>query len=435
MRTRSWFRVHSFTGVITGLLLFVICWSGTIATLAHELDWLVTPAARTAEAHDAVNWETIMDGVEAGYPKAQVASLHAPRYSHSAAVAIITWPGEPRHRVFVHPEDGSIQGDANLFSVQRFFRSFHRRFFLPNPWGIYLVCLFSVTLMASVVAALTFYKRWWRRFFSFRPASGRRLWSELHKTSGLWGLWFALLMAVTGIWYGLEATNLPHALFAANTDRPEPPAVERPVSVKNLMNSAKRARPGLDIRSIYPPGSYFGDRLIARGQADDWLVRDRVNHVALAADGSVLATRSGEDLSAYAYWVNMADPLHFGDFGGLTSKSIWFVFGLVLCGLILSGTWLHAHRLATSAGGYARHRWPGTLAAIAVSLIVLAASVPYGLEEAWGYATSDGPFGLPPLKTGVAAVILGWIGVTLAMLAAWTIILWRPDWIRRGLGK
>jgi hypothetical protein len=127
----------------------------------------------------------------------------------------------------------------------------------------------------------------------------------------------------------------------------------------------------------------------------------------------------------------MADPLHFGDFGGLVSKAIWFVFGLVLCGLVLTGTWLHAHRLASSAGGRARHRWPGTLAAILVSLIVLALSVPYGFAEAQGYALQDGILGLADVKTGVAAVILGWIVVTLALVGAWVLLLWYPHLTQR----
>jgi len=426
LKARAWFRIHSFTGVITGLLLFVICWSGTVATLAHELDWVVTPAARTAEAYPSVDWDAVMEGVKARYPDAQVEWLLAPRYSYSAAQAVIRSPGASRQRVYVNPQTGAVQGESSYLTVQRFFRSFHRRLFLPNPWGIYLVSIFAVTLMVSLVAALNFYKRWWRRFLSFRPATGRRLWSELHKAGGLWGLWFALLMAVTGIWYGLEATDWPDALFAQADERRSAPQVETPGSVGALVATAQQARPGLVIKRVYPPGGFYGDhQLVAMGQADDWLIRDRVNYAAVAADGTLLATQSGNDLTAYEYWVNMADPLHFGDFGGLVSKSIWFVFGLVLCALILTGTWLHAQRLASSAGGRARHHWPGTLAAVLVSLVVLGLSVPYGLAEARSYAVNGGAWALPDVKTGVAAVILGWIGLTLIILAAWIVTLWR----------
>ena len=78
MTTRGWFRVHSFTGVITGLILFIVCWSGTFATVSHEIDWLVTPERRAMPQVEPASWGEIHAAAQARVPGAEVRSLHAP---------------------------------------------------------------------------------------------------------------------------------------------------------------------------------------------------------------------------------------------------------------------------------------------------------------------------------------------------------------------
>jgi len=443
MTPRRWFRVHSFTGVFTGLLLFVICWSGTFATLAPEIDGLVIPGARVDTAGDEVAWARIFTSVQAAYPDSKVRWLEAPIHRWMAAQAVITTPAGNWRRVYLHPETGAVQGAHTYFTVWRFFRSFHRRLFLrPAGPGIYLVSAFALALGISLVSALMTYKRWWRRFFQFRPRRGRVLWSELHKVGGLWSLWFIALMAITGLWYGIERTSLLDRVW---TPLPAHSPIAReakaaPLPLASLVARARAARPDLRIRRIEPPGGRLGHAFRAEGQAGYLLVRDRVNDVVLdAGTGRVRTQRRGKDLTAYQRWVNTADPLHFGDFGGLASKLVWFGFGLVLSGLILTGTWLHADRLTRGAGGRDRHRWPGTLAALGVSLAVLALSVPFGLHEATTVYAADDGGGIESsgLAAGVQAVILGWIAATLALLGLWITLLWsrRQDAPRRSQSR
>lgn len=130
----------------------------------------------------------------------------------------------------------------------------------------------------------------------------------------------------------------------------------------------------------------------------------------------------------YWRWSDTADPLHFGDFAGLTSKLIWFVFGLLLSGLCLTGAWLHAQRLAVEAGGRARARWPGTGAAIVASLLVPTASVKGGWDEIKGYGpVIDGVQHWPAVPWPVIAFIGGWVIVTLLIIGWWVWMLWRAD--------
>jgi uncharacterized iron-regulated membrane protein len=444
MSTRTWFRIHSFTGVITGLMLFVTCWSGTFAVLSAELDWLAGAHWRADEpVRDAgqIDWQ----GVEATLRDTNTGSEPLRDYLLYLAVpggtgtltATVRDAGQQRFELLhLDPGSGALLG-VDTLTVQRFFRDFHRRLYFPQPWGLYLVSAFAVTMLVSTVAALVFYKRWWTRFFRFKPGGGRRLWSELHKSIGLWSLWFAAVIVITSLWYLFEGLRVHHGDgvinyvggddYAAIQLSEAPSGAEtEPLPLAELMARAQQARPDLSVRSLR-----FEDdgRLYIDGQAGHLLVRDRANQLHLdAATGEVLHSHSADELPLYWRWSDTADPLHFGDFGGLWSKSIWFVFGLLLSALIYTGTYLHARRLARDAQGKKRYRWPGTSAAIVVSLLVIAATVPVGLETTravFGSAGADGAKQLPDVATGVLAVILGWSALTLLLIGAWVRMLWR----------
>jgi len=447
MTKRSWFRVHSFTGVITGLMLFVICWSGTFAIISQEIDWLVTPETRVEGGTEPASWGTITNAARAAHPDGEIGWITAPLYARSAAKVYVDTPVQSSLTVHVDPYTAEVQGTWSYFDVQRFFRSFHMNLFGLEVLGIrignYLVVAFALTMLTSLVAGLVFYKRWWRRFFD-RPKPGRALWSDLHKLAGLWSIWFVLIIGLTSVWYLFEMARMDvgdgkiawagtgeHAVHQISQPTSEPSL--SPLALDRLVAEMRKHRPDLGVTSI----AIGSGTVTFEGQAGHLLVRDRANKIVLdRRTGAVLHDQTPQDYSLYWRWSDTADPLHFGNFAGLSVKLVWFAFGFLLSGLIFTGTLLHARRLVAGAGG-GRHRWPGTLAALSVTLAVLAATVPAGLAEAQVFygPLVEGERHLPTLAPGVLAVIVAWTAVTVGLIAAWAALLWRPTEISATLMK
>ena len=109
------------------------------------------------------------------------------------------------------------------------------------------------------------------------------------------------------------------------------------------------------------------------------LVRERANVAWTdAVTGKVLLTTDGRALTAHQRLSEMADPLHFGTFGGIWTKLVWFAFGLVLTALAVSGVAVYALRLSREGGsgwlrawrGMGFWRWPA-LGGIGVALALL----------------------------------------------------------------
>jgi uncharacterized iron-regulated membrane protein len=75
----------------------------------------------------------------------------------------------------------------------------------------------------------------------------------------------------------------------------------------------------------------------------------------------VMEVVRGEELSLHQRISEAADPLHFGTWGGLSTRIIWFLCGAALTGLAVTGVLIYALRLRQEA---AARQSSGVLAAM-----------------------------------------------------------------------
>jgi uncharacterized iron-regulated membrane protein len=418
MSRRAWFRVHSFAGVFAGLLLFVVCWSGTFATVSAEVDWLLNPALRARDSAASIDWGGAEAAARNSLAGTRVQWIAAPAHAGAAVDVVVNRPDQQYVHVYVDPASSAVLGTTSYFNVQRFFRNLHMALFLPFSLGIYVVGLLAIFLMISVITPLVFYKRWWRRFLQFRKGHDTRaLYSELHKLTGLWTLWFVLLIGLTGVWYLVEQLSIDIAdarfVYPASPQWHSPQGSRQPLN--DLVASALRARPELDVRMV----GVEGDLVSVSGQAGDLLVRDRANMLFVdPVNGSIPFRRNADDLGVLTRWVETVDLLHFGNFGGLPTKLLWFVLGVALSGLCLTGAYLHARRLA--GVGAKQARWTGRVAALVVTLLVLCATIHGALDGIWKFGpVHSGEQQWPEVPAAVTLFLLAWLASTLAAVALW----------------
>ncbi|MEM7137842.1 MAG: PepSY-associated TM helix domain-containing protein [Myxococcota bacterium] len=350
---RKLFFLHSWVGFNFALFMMLVVMTGTFAVIADEIDWLIHPELRVEVGTEKVSWGTMARAVREYAPHDAMTMLSAGEGDYFAHRATMTDTTGRRYYLYVDPWTGEVTGTTSALTVQRFLRDLHRYLFMPSAIGLPLVSTLAVVLIISLYTGLKTARRWWRSATRIRLNRGIRIFmGDSHRAVGLWAVWFIALVAVTGLWYFAELA------FAIGGTRFEPPRpgidAER---VETLAPVSPHADPDALIASVHevfpelePVEIQFayGMTLASTvlGFTDDPLVRKRANRVFLDPfDASVIKVQRSPSLGWVAYLNEIADPLHFGFFGGLTTKIIWFVFGLGLLTLSFSGVWLTWRRV------------------------------------------------------------------------------------------
>ncbi|MEO0460403.1 MAG: PepSY-associated TM helix domain-containing protein [Myxococcota bacterium] len=374
---------HSVSGVVFGLALFVIFFSGAFALYRAELITWADPVLREHDNPRPI--DELVSPVLAEHPPVPGADV------------IVNWPMYERPHALVRYPTADGDGQREVIAIfnpatgERFFSErfsgrsslsqilYELHFFGPagligeSIAGIIAVlCLFAV--VSGVLIHLRKLPRDWH---TFRPARKLRVaLADAHTVLGMIGLPFTVMYAISGAFLGLTLAILaPVVLVLFDGDREAlqdlvegytAPKVELTEEQAPMLpfeeiarTSEKHWKGAADAVVVVVEG--YGDRgALAKvyGAAKGSLTASP-SLVMKATDGEILASsdpdRAGVLEGTTAALVN----LHYARFGMPLAKTLYFFLALAVGAVILSGNllWILVRRPAAGAESPRLHRF------------------------------------------------------------------------------
>jgi uncharacterized iron-regulated membrane protein len=396
---------HSALGLAFAALIYLVCFSGSIAVFTYEYGRWEQPAGPVLHEVSPQAADAAFRAVLAKNPKAHDLFLRLPE------------PASPR--LSVHGDDakggehtwfadasGRIVGEQKT-PWSEFQAELHTVLHLPRAWGGFIVGLTGVALLSSLVSGVLSHPRVFKDAFAFRWGGSKRLQeADLHNRISVWGLPFHLVVSLTGAFLGLTViivgvlalatfkgdTSKAYALFRGPTvkDDPRPAAklIDIAAAITTLKAKYPEARPTyVFIEHPGETGQHAGVNLTTEGRLS------RGETVVVDGAGKILGEVGYESGSVGLRVLSTMTPLHFGWFGGWPVKVAYLLLGLGLTAVTSSGVaiWLARRRDKGRPAPRWERIWIAFVwsqpAAYAFSALIALFSPATPVVAVWGLAT------------------------------------------------
>lgn len=353
LSNRFWFQLHGWFSLPIWVIFCAVCLTGTLAVISHELTWLTNSDARASnpQALAPKPASELIATVQKAHPSAKISTVITFE-PYLVNAIIFTDTDKPVAIAYINQYTGEIQEINQGMTFINFMRSLHA--WLLFPWhnnysiGYYLVCAMAIVMLGALITGLVIYKNFWRAFSQpkLRINQGKKTFlADLHRLSGVWSLWFLLLMSITGLWYLLQAI-----LWHADVDiEPHPPivAIEQlplsqaepvaPFTLDDAISAAQARFPDFKSRYIMLP-EHNRDTYKVYGEGD-FIFYDEYSYGVIFNpwSGVIESERTPDKMTTLQTLSHIANPLHYGTIGGIWTKIIWFLFGVILTGMSITG--------------------------------------------------------------------------------------------------
>jgi uncharacterized iron-regulated membrane protein len=376
IQLKKLYLLHSWVGIVTGILLFIVAFTGALAVFAKpELKYWAHPALQTETTLDYQGIENVVQhhaqAVPPAYREEVVVFLPGARnYEHLTVLfenhetqqgELLTFDHE---LTLLEQHKGKV---SDLFQIRQtdfadFIANFHADLHLGRPVGLLLTGLMGLTMLASVITGFIIHRQKLKQLFTFRKVAAWDIkLADAHRLFGVWGLLFHGVIAFTGAFLGLATVLLlPAAAYVTfNGDQeklvetfttiPTPVLSQEvaPTKLANILSNQTTLQPDVRIEVITVMGLNDSEGVVYLNATNSPDVARQLIQYQAATGERLDQFGQFEKLGGVSSPVlDLMFPLHFGNFAGILSKLLWTVLGLASALIPLSGLMMWVNKKA-----------------------------------------------------------------------------------------
>jgi len=334
---------HSWLGLMVGALMFMVCLSGTIAVFYPEFERWEQPRVQ-----EFVNYDPAV--IERAYHELVAGGVEVTEHMFVALPS----PDAPRASISSEKEgwyinqDGS-RGEKVNHEWTHLLINLHLYLHLPESFGMILVSALGAILCGLIVSGLLAHPRIFKDAFVLRLGGSRHLeQADIHNRLSVWSSPFQLMIAITGAYFGL-AQLIAFALAGVYTNG----------NVEQLFERVFGAEPKLQqtltpialnkaitrVRAMAPDATPLYVTIEEAGTPQQYMLVGAQHPQRLIYAEQYRFDTAGNYLDKVGY--SDGEPgrqvvfsvyrLHFGHFGGFAVKVLYFILGLALSVVSVTG--------------------------------------------------------------------------------------------------
>ncbi len=369
--------IHLWLGIGSGLILFVVCLSGTIYTFHSEIDELMNSSNYHVEVPTQQGVAALpiayLKRILATHVDGHISSVTVPAHPTEVYRFSVKKEGERRGTTYLlNPYTGAFLGSTKTGTYEFFMVMFrlHRWLLLDMSIGRPIVGWSTVVFVVIIVTGLVIWvpqkaKSWKQGLRIKWSGQWKRINHDLHNSLGFYTAIFLLIMALTGLqwsfdWYrsglksmlGVQASQQQHSENSGKPSQTVKDSVSQTfdtLSIEALLALAERELP------------YHGAYQVSLPSSGQQGVNIRKYHLGFfaspSADQLTLDGASGKVLSKVIFSdqpfnervAASIKALHVGDVLGTFSKIIYFISCLIATSLPVTGTIIWINKLRKKA--------------------------------------------------------------------------------------